>query len=139
LITLVDTSVWSLSLRRQDADLNPTERWIVRELRELIREGRVRLIGLIRQEVLSGVRTAEQFEKLRTYLRAFPDEHIGASDHEAAAQMSNRCRTRGITVSVVDALICSVATARDWAIFTTDADFEHHAKILSVKLHAPRK
>ena len=136
---LVDTSVWSLSLRRRSTDLNPAERLIVRELAELIGEGRVRLIGLIRQEVLSGVRNTEQFGRLRAYLRAFADERIASADYEAAAEMSNKCRTRGITVSVVDALICSVAAARDWAIFTTDADFEHRARVLSIKLHAPRK
>ena len=135
---LVDTSVWSLSLRRRSAYLNSAERIIVQELAELIGEGRARLIGLIRQEVLSGVRNAEQFEKLRTYLRAFPDEGIESLDHENAAEMSNKCQARGITVCVVDALICSIAAGRDWAIFTTDADFEHHGKVLSIKLHTPR-
>ena len=136
---LVDTSVWSLSLRRRATDLNPTELTIVRELSELIGEGRVRLIGLIRQEVLSGIRNAEQFERLRSYLRAFSDERIESLDHENAAEMSNKCKARGITVSVVDVLMCSIAAARDWPIFTTDVDFEYHAKVLAITLHAPWK
>ena len=137
--SLVDTSVWSLSLRRKAEDLSPTERLVVRELTELIREGRAQLTGLIRQEILSGVRQAVQFERLRLLLRAFPDTVLDTSDYEAAAQASNRCKTQGITVSVVDALICAVALNRDWTIFTTDADFERHARILAIKLHAPRK
>jgi predicted nucleic acid-binding protein len=135
---LVDTSVWSLSLRRSDADLSPAERSIVTELKELIAEGRARLMGIVRQEILSGIRNPEQFEKLRSLLRSFPDIPINTSDYEAAAQSSNQCRSRGVTVSMVDALICATASIRGWSIFSTDADFEHHARILPIQLHVPR-
>lgn len=136
---LVDTTVWSLGLRRRSADLSAAERGIVVELTDLIGEGRVRVLGLIRQEVLSGVRSRPQFEKLRNHFRAFRDEALSTPDYEAAAELSNHCKSKGITVSVVDALICSVAINRAWMIFTTDVDFEHHSKVISIKLHAPRK
>jgi predicted nucleic acid-binding protein len=119
--------------------LNLVERLVVAELTELIAEDRVRLIGLVRQKALSGIRHPAQFEKLRALLRAFPDVVIDTSDYETAAQASNRCKDRGVTVSVVDALICAVALNRDWTIFTTDSDFERHADILSITLHTPRK
>jgi hypothetical protein len=51
---LVDTSVWSLALRRKTENLSTNERLLVAELSELIREGRARVIGLVRQELLSG-------------------------------------------------------------------------------------
>jgi hypothetical protein len=51
-----------LSLRRAPRDLNDGERRTVRELTELISEGRANLMGLIRQEVLSGIRSPAQFE-----------------------------------------------------------------------------
>ena len=69
---LVDTSVWSLALRRKPEGLTAPERLIVDELADLTREGRVRVIGLVRQELLSGIRSAAQYEKLRLALRAFP-------------------------------------------------------------------
>jgi predicted nucleic acid-binding protein len=136
---LVDTSVWSLSLRRNPRDLNPAERSIVVELTELIAEGRARLMGLVRQELLAGVRNPAQFEMLRTLLRAFPDVDVEIVDYEFAGQASNQCKSKGVTVSLVDALICAVANARGWTIFTTDQDFEHHASILPIKLHTTRK
>lgn len=126
-------------MRRRVGDLNRVERSLVAELTELISEGRCRLLGLVRQEVLSGIRTQAQFESLRAALRAFPDVAVEAPDYEAAAEASNKCQSRGITVSVVDALICVVALRRGWAIFTTDMDFEHHARIFPVKLHTCRK
>src|SRR5215468_7688274 len=135
---LVDTSVWSLALRRKSHQLGPAERTIVAELAELVREGRARLLGVIRQQLLSGIKTPEQYEKLRTALRAFPDESLDTTDYEEAAKRSNACRARGIAVSVVDALICAIGDSRDWPIFTADPDFANYANVLPIKLHAPR-
>jgi hypothetical protein len=135
---LVDTSVWSLALRRKPGDLTTAQHVLVAELAHLIREGRVRIIGLIRQELLSGISTAGQYERLRVALRAFPDERIATADFEGAARVSNACRPRGIVASVVDALICQIALARQWSIFTADSDFKAYAKVLPITLHAPR-
>ena len=136
---MVDTSVWSLGLRRFETVLNASEQSIVKEFKELVAEGRVRLLGLIRQELLSGIRNSEQFAKLRTMLRSFPDVALDISDYEAAAEASNECRTKGITVSVVDALIATISSSRGWSLFTTDSDFRNLAKIVPIKLHLPRR
>ncbi len=135
---LVDTSVWSLALRRKAHDLNASEKPTVAELSELIREGRARLIGLIRQELLSGIKSPSQYEKLRATLRAFPDLPVTTADHEAAATASNACRAKGVVVSLVDILICAIALARHCSIFTTDPDFNDYARILPIKLHYPQ-
>ena len=137
--TLVDTSVWSLALRRKADDLSDSEALLVAELTELVREGRACMLGVIRQELLSGIKTTEQYEKLRLTLRAFPDESLCTSDYEAAANASNACRAKGIAVSVVDALICAMTIYRDWTIFTTDPDFRKYESVLPIKSHTPRK
>jgi predicted nucleic acid-binding protein len=136
---LVDASVWSLALRRKTESLSTNERLLVAELSELIREGRTRVIGLVRQELLSGIRAAEQYEQLKLHLRSFPDEVVDAFDYEEAAKAGNRCRAKGIVVSVVDILLCAVAIKRQWAIFTTDPDFSNYAKVLPLRIHAPRR
>lgn len=132
---LVDTSIWSLALRRRQANLNRPETERVASLGELIRDGRVGLIGPIRQELLSGVREPAQFEKLRDQLRAFSDEALSAVDYEQAAHWSNECRRQGIPGSGVDFLICSVAIARGWQILTGDDDFRSYAKVVPIQLH----
>jgi predicted nucleic acid-binding protein len=96
---------------------------MVAELTELIKEGRARIIGLVRQELLSGIKSPRQYEKLRATLRSFPDEPLGTPDYEAAAKAGNECRLKGAAVSVVDVLICAIALTHDWAIFTADPDF----------------
>jgi hypothetical protein len=135
---LIDTSVFSLALRRKNESLSTNERLLVAELSELIREGRARMIGLIRQELLSGIKVTEQYEKLRVHLRSFPDEVIDTSDYEEAAKAGNRCRAKGVAVSIVDILLCAVAIKRHWAIFTIDPDFSNYAKVLPLRIHAPR-
>lgn len=135
---LVDTSVWSLAFRRRAHPLNPGETAAVAELSELIREGQACIIGLIRQELLSGISSATQYEKLRTGFRAFADEQVTTADHEAAAKAVNACRAKGISVSLVDILIATVALERSWSVFTTDPDFQAIAKVTRLKLHKPR-
>src|SRR5580704_8211470 len=136
---LIDTSVWYLALRRKHETLGGNEQLFVMELSELIREGRAKVIGLVRQELLSGIKSNEQYEKLKLYLRAFPDEPLDTFDYEDAAKAGNRCRAKGIVVSIVDILLCAVTVKRDWSIFTTDPDFSHYKRVLPLALHVPRK
>jgi len=132
---LVDTPVWSLALRRKPADLNARERVLTGVLAELIREGRVQMMGAIRQELLSGIREEERFHKLRNYLRAFDEPGVEIRDYEEAARMHNLCRARGIAGSAIDFLICAVAQRHDWHILTTDRDFERYGRVLGLKLY----
>src|SRR4029077_1496188 len=105
---------------------------------ELIREGRVVMMGPVRQELLSGIKVKAQFELLCDHLRAFPDLELESTDYEEAAAAFNRCRERGIQGSNTDFLICSAALRRDLAIYTTDNDFVGYAKVLKLELHEAR-
>ncbi len=135
---LVDTPVWSLDLRRRARSLSAEENQVRNELRELIREGRAQLIGLVRQEVLSGIRSQAQYNRLRLYLRAFDDPSLAADDYEEAARASNACRAAGVTGSAVDFLICAIALRRNWSVFTMDKDFARYARQLPLRLYQPR-
>jgi predicted nucleic acid-binding protein len=135
---LVDTSVWSLAYRRAEADWNGTEQRQKSELAELIREGRIRVIGPVCQELLSGIKSASKFELIRSDLRSFEQERLTPSDFERAAELSNALRTKGISGSPIDCLICAVAIDRGMEVFTSDEDFQHYAKHLPLRLHGPR-
>ena len=135
MLVLVDTPIWSLALRRRQHDLNPSEKGLLSAFEELVREGRVQIVGAIRQELLSGIREEERFERLAEYLRAFEGPDLGANDYEEAARMSNRCRAHGVAGSAIDFLICAVAHRRKWQIFTTDLDFSRYAKVLPLMLY----
>lgn len=125
---IVDTSVWSLALRRRTrSDSSPA----VTLLRHLITDDQVALLGAIRQEILSEVRSSEQFIHLRDDLRAFPDLELMSGDYELAAAFFNTCCSNGIQGSNADFLICAVAHLRSYSILTTDNDFH------SFRAHIP--
>ncbi|HET9402355.1 MAG TPA: PIN domain-containing protein [Candidatus Acidoferrales bacterium] len=135
---LVDTSIWSLALRRRPGALSDAEQLQASELAELVRGGRARIIGVVRQELLSGIASRVQFENLRAALRAFPDEAIETDDYELAAEAGNTCRRLGIATSISDMLICAVSTKRSWSIFTGDTDYRAYARALKINLHEAR-
>jgi predicted nucleic acid-binding protein len=134
---LVDTPIWSMALRRKQDRLSADERRHLWEWGELTRQRRILLVGPVRQEVLSGIRDQEAFDRLRLALRAFPDEALSVEDFEEAARCGNTCRAAGISGSAVDYLICAVALRRTVSIYTTDTDFELYARHLPLRLHAP--
>lgn len=131
---LIDTSVWSLALRRNQ----PADSPVVTELIELIREVRGQMIGPVRQELLSGIKNKVQFQKLRNHLRAFPDLEVTTRDYESAADFFNLCRGKGVQGSNTDFLICAVAVRYKIPIFTTDEDFTLFKTLLPITLHLPR-
>jgi predicted nucleic acid-binding protein len=131
---VVDTSVWSLALRRR----HPSDAPEVAELAELVREGRAVVVGPVRQELLSGIRGQGDYESLRDRLRAFPDLALESNDYEEAARLFNLCRERGVRGSNTDFLICAIASRRRLAILTTDSDFATFARIVPLRLHASR-
>lgn len=131
---LVDTSVWSLALRRGQ----PVDDPIVTELMELIKEVRVQMIGPVRQELLSGIKSHNQFQKLRNSLRAFPDLELTHRDYESTAEFFNLCRGKGIQGSSTDFLLCAIAIRHKIPVFTTDNDFTLFQSWLPLTLHSPR-
>ena len=131
---IVDTSVWSLALRRRTRPEDAS----VATLRDLIRDGLIVMLGCIRQEILSGVRSADQFQILRDHLRAFPDEVLQMEDYEKAAELFNDCRRKGLQGSNTDFLICAAAAHRGHAIFTTDRDFQQFRDAIDITLFSPR-
>ena len=97
----------------------------------------MQIIGPIRQEVLSGVRVAAQFDKLKDHLAAFPDLLISTDDYVVVARFFNICRASGSQWPNTDFPICAAAVRNRVAIYTTDKDFKQFAKHLPFVLHEP--
>jgi len=129
---LVDTCVWSQALRRRRSE---PDRWTI-ALTGLIKDGRVSIIGPIRQEVLSGIREPAHYLRLRETLRNFPDQLLSSSDYERAAEMFNLCRRNGIQGSNTDFLICAHAERHGMPILTMDKDFDAFSTVFPVRLLA---
>jgi predicted nucleic acid-binding protein len=132
---LVDTAVLSLAFRRRDPALrSPAEQAVVQRLARLVDDDEAAVIGMIRQELLSGVRGPKDFQKLRTVLDGLIYIRVDAADHDLAAESFNRCRSRGVAATDVDMLICAVAERRGLPVYTTDGGFEEYARVLNIRL-----
>lgn len=129
---LVDTSIWSLALRRRKFNQDSPA---VKTLTRLIREFRVTMIGPIRQELLSGIRDKRQFERLKDKLRAFPDHRLQHEDYETAAEFFNICRGKGVQGSNTDFLLCAVARRHNLELVSADRDFVQFSRYLPFKLY----
>lgn len=126
---LVDTCVWSQVLRHKSPNLELTKK-----MKDLINDGRVCIIGPIRQELLSGIPDIKQFNQLKELLSSFEDIPLETEHFLKAAEFTNICRSKGIQGSTIDFLICAVAHSENLIILTTDNDFENYKKYLSIKL-----
>jgi predicted nucleic acid-binding protein len=134
MIVLVDTSVWSLALRRKKLNLSADQLGQLQKLEEILSADQVRLLGVVRQELLSGIKSRDEFLRMREQLRSMPDVALEIEDYEQAAELGNACRARGIAVGPIDMLLCAVALRRNWSIFTCDRDFERYTRHLPIVL-----
>src|SRR4030042_5373716 len=128
---LVDTSVWSLALRRQPRIVNPE----AITLKALIEQGEdIYLLGIILQEVLQGIKNPKDFHTLKEYFETFPLIELIRDDYIKAAELKNHLIKKGRQASTIDSLIASAAISYGCLLFTTDRDFEHIAKHSRLKL-----
>jgi len=125
---LVDTSVWSLALRRDAASSAPE----VRSLRKALEGGEsVVSTGLILQELLQGFAGPRARKDIIDRFSALPFLVPGRQDHIDAAELRNRCRRAGIQVATIDALLAQLCIRHQLTLLTTDMDFVRAA------LHCP--
>lgn len=127
---LVDTCIWSNVLRHKKASAELSEK-----LKELINDGRVVMIGPIRQELLSGISDSTQFNNLKKKLSFFEDLTLSSEFFVKAAEFSNICRKKGVQGSTTDFLICAISNLQKLQIFTNDKDFINYKKHLPIYLY----
>jgi predicted nucleic acid-binding protein len=122
----VDTSVWSLALRR-DA---PAEVPEVAALRRALEEGdAVFATGLVLQELLQGFHGPRARDRIVESFSALPLVVPDRSDHVEAAELRNDCRRRGVQVGTIDALLAQICLHHGLTLLTTDADFGQIARV----------
>lgn len=131
---LIDTSVWSLGLRRRFRDRNSAEQKVYFAWQGLLVKGEAALIGPIRQEALSGVILKKEFGELKEQLAVIEDLSMSPDTFIRAAEFYNICRAAGVAPGAVDMMICAAADAHGVEIFTTDPDFVLYARHLPIRL-----
>jgi predicted nucleic acid-binding protein len=127
----VDTSVWSLALRRT----SDTKDVHVDRLRHALESGEaVFTTGLVLQELLQGFAGPTARDAIVERFAALPLLMPERDDHIAAAELRNRCRRSGMQVGTVDALLARLCSRHELVMLTTDRDFEHIARIAELEI-----
>ncbi len=132
---LVDTSVWSLALRR-DAEVAVPE---VQALKDALAGAEVVVTtGLVLQELLQGFAGPKASGQIVERLSALPLIQPDREDHIAAASLRNLCRRAGVQIATVDALIAQLCIRHDLVLLSTDHDFAHVGKHCKLKVWLPK-
>ncbi len=117
---LVDTSVWSLALRR-DTDVLDAH---VEHLRSrLAGADSVVTTGLVLQELLQGFSGPKAASSILQSFRTLPMLNPDRQDHIAAAEIRNKCRRSGVQIGTIDALLIQLCGRYDLTLLSTDKDF----------------
>ena len=127
---IIDTSVWSQFFRRKDPE-DPGAVEMVGDL--IIRRGAV-LAGIVKQELLSGIKEPERFRKLLSALSDFELLLATDEDHILAGRYFSKCRSCGVQGSFSDFLICAQASNNQMSILSSDRDFIHYLEHIPSKL-----
>lgn len=128
---LVDTSVWSLALRRDQ----PTTESSVRFLARAIADGdSIFTTGFILQELLQGFHGPTARDAIVERFAALPLIVPDREDHIEAAELRNSCRRRGVQVGTIDALLAQLCVRHRLTLVTTDRDFEQIAEESSLDI-----
>ena len=128
---LVDTSVWSLALRR-DVEANEPEVHALKEA--LFGSDLVVTTGLVLQELLQGFSGAKAQTQITERFAALPLLQPDRDDHIGAAVLRNTCRQSGVQMGTIDALLAQLAIRHDLTLLTTDKDFTHAAQHCSLRI-----
>jgi predicted nucleic acid-binding protein len=132
---MVDTSVWSLALRRAAPAAGPE----VTALREALAGARlVVTTGLILQELLQGFVPERSRERILEAFAEVPMIHPSRSDHVAAADLRNACRGAGVQLGTVDALIAQLCVRHSLTLLSADQDFAYAAPLCGLQLWSDR-
>ena len=127
----MDTSVWSLALRR-DAPSSADE---VRTLIRMIEAGETIITtGLVLQELLQGFSGPKAQAQILDRFSAIPLLAPDREDHVEAAQLRNRCRRAGIQAGTIDALLAQLCIRHDLTMLSSDKGFSYMARYCRLKL-----
>lgn len=127
----VDTSVWSLLLRRDAPAEMPEVRALVRALEagEL-----VVTTGMVLQELLQGFAGPKAREQIVKRFAALPMLVPDREDYIAAAGLRNLSRSRGVQIGTIDALLAQLCVRHGLVLLTTDADFRPIARFCELRV-----
>ena len=130
----MDTSVWSLALRRDAAEASAH----VAALSHALASGEpILTTGLVLQELLQGFAGPKASAQILRRFSALPLLVPDRDDHVQAAALRNTCRRAGIQLGTIDALLAQLCIRHDLTLLSADRDFEQVGGRAPLRLWRP--
>jgi predicted nucleic acid-binding protein len=127
----VDTSVWSLALRRDQTADGAEVGMLIRALED---GEALFTTGLVLQELLQGFVGPKDRDRIVERFSALPLIVPDRDDHVQAAELRNHCRRKGVQIGTIDALLAQLCIRHDIMMLTADQDFRRLAKHAGLKV-----
>lgn len=134
MMLLVDTSVWSLALRRDVVVAQPEVRYLEQAL---VGSQTVVTTGLVFQELLQGFSGPKARAQIIDRFSMLPLVQPDRQDHVDAASLRTTCRRGGVQIGTIDALLAQLCIRHQLTLLTTDQDFTHAARHCRLRIWRP--
>ena len=125
---IVDTCVWIEFFRKPESE-------ITLHLKDLLRESKVIMVGMVLAEILQGVKAPKEASLVKESLEKLPYLKMTRDIWESAGRKSATLRASGLTIPLSDLIIACAALSEVHEIFTIDPHFE---KVDGLQLHKVR-
>jgi predicted nucleic acid-binding protein len=134
MMLLVDTSVWSLALRRDVVIAQPEVLYLEQAL---VGSQTVVTTGLVLQELLQGFSGPKARAQIIDRFSMLPLVQPDRQDHVDAASLRTACRRGGVQIGTIDALLAQLCIRHQLTLLTTDQDFAHAARHCRLRIWRP--
>ena len=122
---IVDTCVWIEFFREPESEFTL-------HLKDLLRERKVMMVGMVMAEILQGVKAPKEANLVKQSLTKLPYLEITRDIWVTAGEISASLRSTGITIPLSDLIIAAITISGGHEIFTIDPHFN---KVDGLKLH----
>jgi predicted nucleic acid-binding protein len=134
MMLLVDTSVWSLALRRDVVGAQPEVLYLEQAL---VGSQTVVTTGLVLQELLQGFSGPKARAQIIDRFSSLPLVQPDRQDHVDATALRTACRRGGVQIGTIDALLAQLCIRHQLTLLTTDRDFAHAARHCRLRIWRP--
>ena len=130
----VDTSVWSLALRRDGPSAAPQ---VIALVKAIANGEPILTTGLMLQELLQGFSGPKSRQQILDRFSALPLLVPDRADHVEAAALRNTCRRHGVQIGTIDALLAQLCIRHSLSMLSSDRDFQGIADHSALQLWQP--
>ena len=129
-LVLIDTSAWILALKKAPYSIAKEK------IEALLVENKIAIVPMICLELLGGVKSPAEFQRLKSRLEALHTIPLAKTEWDEAARLAFELRRKGKTIPYTDVIIGTAAILHDLLLLHADSHFDIMAKEVPLKVES---